>query len=64
MAPISSTDKGCTPGLQGKEWPVPRRLSVDEIPQVVDDYRIAARNAIEAGELFLSFFPLSYQSLL
>ncbi|XP_026430370.1 putative 12-oxophytodienoate reductase 11 isoform X2 [Papaver somniferum] len=49
MAPISSTDKGCTPGLQGKEWPVPRRLSVDEIPQVVDDYRIAARNAIEAG---------------
>ncbi|KAI3965415.1 hypothetical protein MKX01_042896 [Papaver californicum] len=49
MAPISCTDKGCTPGLEGYDWAVPRRLSVDEIPQVIEDYRIAARNAIEAG---------------
>lgn len=49
MAPISCTDKGCTPGLQGKDWPIPHRLTLDEIPKVIDDYRIAARNAIEAG---------------
>ncbi|KAI3963629.1 hypothetical protein MKW92_028454 [Papaver armeniacum] len=36
IAPISSTDKGCTP-------------AIDEIPQIVDDFRRAARNAIEAG---------------
>ncbi|MCL7047368.1 hypothetical protein MKW94_006608 [Papaver nudicaule] len=47
MAPISCTDKGCTPDEY--DWAIPRRLSVDEIPQVVDDYRIAARNAMEAG---------------
>ncbi|KAI3849254.1 hypothetical protein MKX03_001653 [Papaver bracteatum] len=49
MAPISCTDKGCTPGVEGYDWAVPRRLRVDEIPQVIFDYRIAARNAIEAG---------------
>ncbi|MCL7034891.1 hypothetical protein MKW94_021655 [Papaver nudicaule] len=49
MAPISCTDKGCTPGLDGYDWAIPHRLSVHEIPQVIDDYRIAARNAIEAG---------------
>ncbi|KAJ0026181.1 hypothetical protein Pint_07476 [Pistacia integerrima] len=27
----------------------PRRLSTDEIPQIVNDFRLAARNAIEAG---------------
>ncbi|RZC51469.1 hypothetical protein C5167_019894 [Papaver somniferum] len=49
IAPISSTDKGCTPGLYGVDWTAPRRLSTDEIPQIVDDFRHAARNAIEAG---------------
>ncbi|KAI3963628.1 hypothetical protein MKW92_028453 [Papaver armeniacum] len=47
-APISSTDKGCTPGFQGVDWPAPHRLSTDEIPQVIDDFRLAARYAIEA----------------
>ncbi|KAI3956920.1 hypothetical protein MKX01_000954 [Papaver californicum] len=51
-APISSTDKEVTPE-NGQEdlgnWPLPRRLSVGEIPQVINDYRLAARNAIEAG---------------
>ncbi|KAI3914315.1 hypothetical protein MKW98_014922 [Papaver atlanticum] len=49
MAPISCTDKGCTPGLHGRSRAIPRRLSADEIPQVIHDYRIAARNAIEDG---------------
>ncbi|KAI3890945.1 hypothetical protein MKX03_032515 [Papaver bracteatum] len=48
-APISCTDKGCTPGLAGVDWSAPHRLRIDEIPQVIDDFRLAARNAIEAG---------------
>ncbi|KAL4304527.1 hypothetical protein GQ457_10G022560 [Hibiscus cannabinus] len=48
-APISSTSKGITPGLDGRDWSPPRRLSTDEIPNIVNDYRLAARNAIEAG---------------
>ncbi|CAA2963701.1 12-oxophytodienoate reductase 11 [Olea europaea subsp. europaea] len=49
QAPISSTDKGITPGHEGGEWSPPRRLKTDEIPGVVNDFRLAARNAIEAG---------------
>ncbi|KAL9174830.1 hypothetical protein ABFS82_02G076900 [Erythranthe guttata] len=49
QAPISSTDKGITPGLDGVDWAPPRRLSKDEIRSVVNDFRVAARNAIEAG---------------
>ncbi|XP_022762721.1 putative 12-oxophytodienoate reductase 11 isoform X2 [Durio zibethinus] len=48
-APISSTDKGVTPGLDGVDWSPPRRLRTDEIPQIINDFRLAARNAIEAG---------------
>ncbi|KAM7513986.1 hypothetical protein LguiA_003569 [Lonicera macranthoides] len=29
----------------------PRRLTIEEITQVVDDFRVAARNAIEAGKV-------------
>ncbi|KAJ3683204.1 hypothetical protein LUZ60_013431 [Juncus effusus] len=53
QAPISSTDKPVSAELQLfdtiEEYPEPRRLPVDEIPQVVNDFRLAARNAIEAG---------------
>ncbi|KAG8368885.1 hypothetical protein BUALT_Bualt15G0093100 [Buddleja alternifolia] len=49
QAPISSTDKGITPGPDGVEWSPPRRLRKDEIPGIVNDFRLAARNAIEAG---------------
>ncbi|KAJ4831318.1 putative 12-oxophytodienoate reductase 11 [Turnera subulata] len=49
QAPISSTDKGCTPGFEGVDWAPPRRLRTDEIPGIVNDFRLAARNAIEAG---------------
>ncbi|KAL2477590.1 12-oxophytodienoate reductase 1 [Forsythia ovata] len=49
QAPISSTDKGLTPGLEGGDWSPPRRLRKDEIPGIVNEFRLAARNAIEAG---------------
>ncbi|KAJ8752120.1 hypothetical protein K2173_001795 [Erythroxylum novogranatense] len=43
--PISSTDKP----IKGSQYASPRRLGTEEIPQIVNDFRIAARNAIEAG---------------
>ncbi|KAK6915894.1 NADH:flavin oxidoreductase/NADH oxidase, N-terminal [Dillenia turbinata] len=49
QAPVSCTDKGVTPGLDGVDWSPPRRLRTDEIPGIVNDFRLAARNAIEAG---------------
>ncbi|KAF9605677.1 hypothetical protein IFM89_018020 [Coptis chinensis] len=52
QAPISSTDKSLTPqigGFNDAEFLPPRRLKTEEIPQIVNDFRIAARNAIEAG---------------
>ncbi|KAJ4831965.1 putative 12-oxophytodienoate reductase 11 [Turnera subulata] len=54
QAPISCTDKLLAPqvrsnGIDVAEFSPPRRLRTDEIPQVVNDFRIAARNAIEAG---------------
>nr|XP_043624336.1 12-oxophytodienoate reductase 1-like [Erigeron canadensis] len=45
QAPVSSTDKG----LPYETFTPPRRLMTEEIPLVVNDYRLAARNAIEAG---------------
>ena len=50
-APISCTDKGITPGLEGQDWSAPRRLRTDEITNIVNDFRFAARNAIEAGKV-------------
>ncbi|TYG83457.1 hypothetical protein ES288_D01G169600v1 [Gossypium darwinii] len=49
QAPISCTDKGVIPGLDGMDWSPPRRLRTDEIPATVNNFRLAARNAIEAG---------------
>ncbi|KAI9103678.1 hypothetical protein K1719_023301 [Acacia pycnantha] len=54
QAPISCTDKGLAPvtwsnGVDIPQFTPPRRLRIDEIPQVVNDFRLAARNAIEAG---------------
>nr|XP_043638307.1 12-oxophytodienoate reductase 1-like [Erigeron canadensis] len=48
-APISSTDKELSPGLAGGDWSPPRRLRIEEIPAIVNDFRLAARNAIDAG---------------
>ncbi|XP_057489878.1 putative 12-oxophytodienoate reductase 11, partial [Actinidia eriantha] len=49
--PISCTDKMIRTEFQlyGYECSAPRRLLIEEIPQVINDYRIAAKNAIEAG---------------
>jgi 12-oxophytodienoic acid reductase len=33
------------------DFPVPRRLAVEEIPDVINHFRIAARNAIDAGKM-------------
>ncbi|CAL4976300.1 unnamed protein product [Urochloa decumbens] len=53
QAPISSTDKQVRPqaSYDGRfdTFAVPRRLGTNEIPHVVNDFRIAARNAIKAG---------------
>ncbi|CAL5046770.1 unnamed protein product [Urochloa decumbens] len=50
QAPISSTDKqiSLNPEL-GIACSKPRRLLTEEIPGIVDDFRRAARNAVEAG---------------
>ncbi|PSS31182.1 12-oxophytodienoate reductase 2, N-terminally processed like [Actinidia chinensis var. chinensis] len=49
--PISCTDKMIRSEFQlyGDECSAPRRLLIEEIPKVINDYRIAAKNAIEAG---------------
>ncbi|CAN1175520.1 Putative 12-oxophytodienoate reductase 11 [Linum perenne] len=53
QAPISSTNKSMTPQLQPSGIPAvftpPRRLATQEIPHIVNDFRLAAKNAIEAG---------------
>lgn len=57
QAPFSSSDRPLTPQNQASGFNVsdltpPRRLRIEEIPQVVNDFRLAARNAIEAGKFF------------
>ncbi|KAK0575864.1 hypothetical protein LWI29_008310 [Acer saccharum] len=52
QAPISSSDKSLVSQANGVDigqFTPPRRLRTDEIPQIVNDFRVAARNAIEAG---------------
>lgn len=54
QSPISCTDKQISSEFQifgsgGAEFSIPKRLSIQEISQVVHDFRIAARNAMEAG---------------
>ncbi|XP_024011921.1 12-oxophytodienoate reductase 1 [Eutrema salsugineum] len=46
QAPISCTDK---PLIDEAMFTPPRRLSTEEIPTIVDHFRLAARNAMEAG---------------
>ncbi|CAI0396813.1 unnamed protein product [Linum tenue] len=50
----SASDKPLTPqrranGIDVAQFTPPRRLRTDEIPQIVNDFRIAAKNAMEAG---------------
>jgi len=53
-APVSSTDKAISSefprnDIDNEHHTPPRRLRTDEIPHIVNDFRLAARNAIEAG---------------
>ncbi|CAH8294739.1 unnamed protein product [Eruca vesicaria subsp. sativa] len=54
QAPISCSDKPLMPqvranGIDEAMFTPPRRLSTEEIPSIVNDFRLAARNAMEAG---------------
>ncbi|KAI3445567.1 hypothetical protein Pfo_002232 [Paulownia fortunei] len=49
QAPISGTSKAITSLFRGVLWPRPRRLRTNQIPEIVNDFRLAARNAMEAG---------------
>nr|XP_017238468.1 PREDICTED: 12-oxophytodienoate reductase 1-like isoform X2 [Daucus carota subsp. sativus] len=49
QAPVSSTDKPLSPSSDGSHFSPPRRLSTEEIPQIINDFRLAAKNAMEAG---------------
>ncbi|KAJ6792960.1 12-oxo-phytodienoic acid reductase 5 [Iris pallida] len=58
QAPISSTDRLLVPqvgsnGIDVADFSPPRRLTTEEIPMIVNDFRVAARNAIKAGIGFL-----------
>ncbi|KAK6775865.1 hypothetical protein RDI58_026866 [Solanum bulbocastanum] len=53
-APISCTNKPAKPLICSDvrdvaQFPSPRQLRTDEIPQIVNNFRLAARNAIETG---------------
>ncbi|KAJ4951407.1 hypothetical protein NE237_028239 [Protea cynaroides] len=53
---MSSADKSLKTsvhanGIDVVEFTPPRKLKIDEIPQIVNDFRIAARNAIEAAQV-------------
>ena len=57
-APISSTNKRISTGqaylptADGMvDYSAPRALETDEIPLIVEQFRVAARNCIEAGTL-------------
>nr|XP_043623491.1 putative 12-oxophytodienoate reductase 11 [Erigeron canadensis] len=54
QAPISSSDKELTPqvrsnGIDVAQFSPPRKLRTEEIPVIVNDFRLAAKNAMEAG---------------
>ncbi len=50
VAPSAVAEKGHVTTLQGKMEPVvPHALELEEIQQIINDFRIAALNAIEAG---------------
>jgi 12-oxophytodienoic acid reductase len=55
QAPVSSTDRKLSGQIvlpNGKDladYSPPRALKIEEIPQIINDFRLAARNAIKAG---------------
>ncbi|KAL8133199.1 putative 12-oxophytodienoate reductase 6 [Apium graveolens] len=49
ISQISSTDKPVSPSNDGVHYSPPRRLCTEEIPQIIDDFRLAAKHAMGAG---------------
>ncbi|KAK4570800.1 hypothetical protein RGQ29_029592 [Quercus rubra] len=54
QTPVSSSKRPLTPQIQSNGFGVvdftpPRWLRIEEIPQIFNDFRLTARNAIEAG---------------
>jgi 12-oxophytodienoic acid reductase len=51
--PISSTDKPIEKSRENyfMDFSTPRPLTVEEIPGVIEHFRIAAQNAMEAGKI-------------
>ena len=55
-SPVSSSDRKISGQIllpNGKDFAdfsSPRALNIEEIPQIVNDFRLAARNAINAGD--------------
>jgi len=41
-------------GVDVATFTPPRRLETDEIPSIISDFRVAARNAIEAGKYLVT----------
>ena len=58
QAPVSSTDRKISGQIvlpNGKDladYFPPRALKIEEIPQIINDFRVAARNAVKAGDRF------------
>lgn len=63
QAPISCTDKGLKStrdnsaydSIDAAAFTPPRRLRTDEIPAVVNEYKVSALNAIEAGMVWFLY---------
>ena len=58
QAPISSTNKPLSEQSKGidsatNQFTPPRPLSTDEIPDIINDFKVAARNAMEAGTTYI-----------
>jgi len=54
-APISSTEKRLRKDITNDKatadrYATPRRVRTDEVPKLVNDFVVAAKNAIEAGK--------------
>ncbi|KAM1777823.1 hypothetical protein ACFX11_044434 [Malus domestica] len=53
QAPISSTDRPRRLNdIDDAEFTPPRRLRTDELPHVANDFRLAAKNSIDAGNVY------------
>lgn len=55
QAPVSSTNKRIehVPPTHIYKLSPPRRLDIGEMASLVNDYRVAAKNAMEAGTKFV-----------